>query len=112
MVDQHRVPPPELGWTLPQRRALLTVLGVFLIVLCLRFVTDRQYVSDPQPPHGARYNELASRVDPNTADWQTLAAIPTLGEKRARDIVAYRDRVRGTDPNAIVFKSAADLRSE
>lgn len=108
MRDDMQSDPP-LGWTLPQRRALVALLLVLLVVLSVRFALNRQYVSDPQPPHGPRYDELASRIDPNTADWQTLAAIPSLGEKRARQIVAYRDRLRVADPNAVVFRQPADL---
>ena len=99
----------QFGWTASQRRALIALLLVLLVVLGVRLAVNRQYVSDPQPAQGARYEELATRIDPNTADWQTLAAIPTLGEKRAKEIVAYRDRIRSSEPNAIVFRDAADL---
>ena len=51
-------------------------------------------ISDPQPSEGPRAAELQSRIDPNAADWKTLAAIPNLGEKRAKAIVAYRDGIR------------------
>src|SRR5690348_17068103 len=88
----------ELGWSPPQRRALLALLCVLLIALSIRYACNRRYVSDPQPPQPARYNELASRIDPNVATWQELAAIPSLGEKRAKEIVAYRDRAHQTDP--------------
>jgi len=99
----------QFGWTRPQRRALIALLAVFLVVLCIQLAVNRQYVSDPQAGQGARYDELATRIDPNTADWQTLAAIPTLGEKRAKEIVAYRDRMRSGEPNAVVFRDAPDL---
>ncbi|HEY2585557.1 MAG TPA: helix-hairpin-helix domain-containing protein [Tepidisphaeraceae bacterium] len=99
----------EFGWSLPQRRALLSLLTVLLLFLSIRFVLDRSHVPDPQPPEGSRAGELASRIDPNTADWQTLSAIPTLGPKRAKDIVAFRERARAADPTAIVFRSPTDL---
>jgi len=98
------------GWSLSQRRALIVLLVVFLLVLCVRLAMDRQYVPDPQPPRGVRSAEVADRIDPNTADWQALAAIPSLGEKRAREIVAYRDHVHATDPTTIAFRLPADLR--
>ena len=102
-------PPPQPGWNDSQRRALIALLSIFLVVLCVRYAMNRAYVPDPQPSHGARYDELASRVDPNTADWQTLAAIPTLGEKRAKAIVAFRERSRAANPGRIVFQNANDL---
>ena len=99
----------ELGWARSQRRALLVLLAILTAVLWFRYATNRAYVSDPQPARGERADELATRVDPNLADWQTLAAIPTLGEKRAREIVAYRDRIRSGVGDAIVFHEPADL---
>lgn len=99
----------QIGWTASQRRALIGLLLLLLVALSIRLVLNRHYVSDPQPPLGARYEQLATRIDPNTADWQTLAAIPSLGEKRAKQIVQYRQRMRTGDANAIVFHDAADL---
>lgn len=99
-----------IGWTPTQRRALLVLLCVFLLGLGFEYVRNRAYVADPQPARGARYDELMSQLDPNTADWRSLAAIPGLGEKRAKAIVAYREHKRQADPDATVFKSAADLR--
>jgi helix-hairpin-helix protein len=99
----------ELGWTLPQRRALLVLLSLFLVALIVQLLVNRRFVSD-HAAHGGRSDELASRLDPNTADWQALAAIPNLGEKRAKDIVSYRNRARGIKPGAVVFKSVYDLR--
>ena len=105
-------PPPardEFGWTLPQRRALILLLAVLLVGLCVRYAFNRSYVSDPQPVQGSRAGELASRIDPNSASWEELAAIPSLGEKRSRAITDYRDGVRARDPAAVVFRSANDL---
>jgi len=99
----------DFGWTLPQRRAMLILLSLFLFVLILQLAFNRHFVPE-HPVHGARAAELASRLDPNTADWQALAAIPNIGEKRAKDIVSYRERVHGANPGAVVFKSIYDLR--
>lgn len=99
----------EFGWSLSQRRALVVLLSLLLAGLSVRYACNPGYVSDPQPARPARYNELASRLDPNAASWQELAAIPSLGEKRAKDIVAYRDRAHDADPGAIIFRSPADL---
>lgn len=102
--------PRERVWTLSQRRAILVLLVVMSAVLWVQFFRNRQFVPDPQPAGGPRAAELASRIDPNTADWQTLAAIPTLGEKRSKDIVAFRERWRQTNPTQPAFRSPADLR--
>src|SRR5438270_6725095 len=99
----------DFGWTPSQRRALILLLAIFLLVLVFGYIRNRAYVPVPQPSRGMRADELASRVDPNTADWQTLAAIPMLGEKRAREIVAYRDHLRVRDGADVVFKEPHDL---
>lgn len=102
---------PRYGWTESQRRVLLVLLTVFLVFLTARYACNRMYVSDPQPETGPRYNDLADRIDPNTSDWQTLAALPGIGEAKARDIVAYRERKRAEarDPNLVVFDAPGDL---
>jgi hypothetical protein len=101
--------PRDFGWSLSQRRALIALLTILLAYLTIRFAIDRTYVPDPQPPEGRRSAELASRIDPNTADWQTLSAIPTLGPKRAKDIVTFRDRMHASEPSTVVFRSPIDL---
>ena len=102
---------PPYAWTEPQRRVLLVLLAIFLVFLTGRYACNRMYVSNPQPETGARYGDLADRIDPNTADWQTLAALPGIGEGKARDIVAYRERKRAEahDPGLVVFKAEGDL---
>jgi helix-hairpin-helix protein len=109
------VPPnsdtPRFTWTDPQRRVLLTLLTLLLAFLLTRYACNTMHVSDPQPEIPPRYDELADRIDPNTADWQTLAALPGIGERRARDIVEYRERKRTAahDPALVVFDAPGDL---
>ena len=102
---------PRYGWTDSQRRVLLVLLAVFLLFLTARYACNRMYVSDPQPETGPRYNDLADTIDPNTADWQALAALPGIGASKARDIVAYRDRKRAeaNNPDLVVFDAPGDL---
>ena len=99
----------ELGWTLPQRRALLFLTSLLLLFLVIQLALRRQFVPTDLTK-GSRAAELASRLDPNTADWQALAAVPNLGEKRAKDIVSHRERMRNSDPSTVVFKTVYDLR--
>jgi len=94
-------------WTLPQRRALVVLLTLLWIVLAVRYAANSRYISDPQPDAPDRAAELVDRIDPNTADWQDLAALPNLGEKRAKAIVAFREsHLAAGHP---VFASADDL---
>ena len=100
---------PRFAWTLPQRRVLLVLLGVLLPVLALRYACNPAYVADPQPPYPARYEELADRIDPNVADLPTLAALPTIGERKARDLIDYRETRAARDPDRRPFARVEDL---
>jgi DNA uptake protein ComE-like DNA-binding protein len=96
-------------WTTRQRRALLVLLAIFWLILVVRWARNRVFVSDAPEAPAARATELADRFDPNTADWQTLAAIPMLGEKKAQAIVAYRDNSIAAGRGPIIFRTAFDL---
>jgi len=107
--DDRARSPPSFGWSASQRRVLIILLFGILIYLSVRWWRNPMYVSDPQPPHPARESELRDRIDPNTADWPTLAALPTIGEKRAKEIIGYREKQRAADPNRVVFRRLEDL---
>jgi len=96
-------------WTPRHRGVLAGFVGVLSIVLAIRLWLHRAYISDPQPIQSARHDELADRIDPNTAPWQELAVLPQLGEKRAKEIVAYRERYIADHPGGVAFKRAEDL---
>jgi DNA uptake protein ComE-like DNA-binding protein len=98
-----------VSYTDRQRRAMVAVLAVVFAVLLWRVARDRSYVSDPQPVRPTRFDELADRLDPNTAPWEELVALPTLGEKRAKAIVEYRDEWRARHPGEPAFKALIDL---
>ncbi len=98
-----------LAWTLPQRNVLIGVLVVLLVLLSGRYACNRRYVSNPQPVIPPRFGELADRIDPNVASEQLLAAIPSLGEKRAHEIVVYREAFRADHPGRNPFERLEDL---
>src|SRR5437764_5897587 len=97
------------GWNDSQRGVLIAFLCAMLIVVGIRLWINSSYVSNPQPLRPSRFDELADKVDPNSADWQTLAALPQLGEKRARQVVAFREEFLAAHPGAIAFERANDL---
>ncbi len=101
-----RVPEP---WTAPQRAVICALLCAMLAYLAIRWWLNPMYVSDPQPRDPPRAIELADRIDPNTADTPTLAALPMIGEKRAREIVAYRERFLRDHPGKAAFTRPEDL---
>jgi competence ComEA-like helix-hairpin-helix protein len=109
--ETPKPPPPEpaFAWTAPQRRALLAVLTVLCLGLGIRYACNPTFVSDPQPERPARYDDLADRVDPNTADLNTLTAIPNLGEKRAEAIIEFREMRARQHPGQPAFRVVEDL---
>ena len=96
-------------WTPTQRRALWILSAALLLFLSIQYVLRPQYVADPQPREGGRFADLADKIDPNEADWPTLAALPTVGESRAKTIVEYREAAKRRDPAAVVFRYPSDL---
>src|SRR5580765_5990872 len=91
-------------WTPIQRGVLTGFVLVVSTVLLVRLALNRSYIPDPPPAQGAHANDPADQLDPNTATWQELAVLPQLGEKRANEIIAYRDSHSG-----VAFKRAEDL---
>ena len=100
--------PPQV-WTASQRGVLIALLGGLTVYLIIRLILNPAYVSNPQPARPPRYAELADKIDPNTADWQSLAALPALGEKRAKTIIEYRESFTKQHPDHLAFEEPEDL---
>jgi len=96
-------------WTPSQRGVLIAFVLILSVALAIRFAFNRQYVADPQPLRPERVDELADKLDPNIATWQELAVLPQLGEKRAKEIVAYREQYRADRRGDVPFHKAEDL---
>ncbi len=119
MIEDHSPAPkpafptspnrPGFLWTPSQRRVLIAGLILLLVFLSLQLWLRPFYVSDPQPDQPARFNELADRIDPNTADVATLSALPMIGPKRAADIVRYRDAFLAEHPGGAAYEKSEDL---
>jgi hypothetical protein len=96
-------------WTASQRGVLIVLVGLLLTYLSIRYWRNPSYVPAPIPATPPLAAQLEDHIDPNTADWPALAALPSIGEKRARDIVAYREQFNREHPGETVFKSSSDL---
>jgi len=99
---------PEL-WTPRQRAVLLGLLCVFSLVLVILLIRNPVYVSNPQPPVSSRAGEVEDRIDPNSADADMLAALPSIGPQRAQDIVNYREQFVSAHPGELAFSAPQDL---
>ena len=97
-------------WTASQRAVVLVITLGILTYLTFRLTTDRARISDPQPLDGSRADELATRLDPNTATQAEIAAIPSIGDKLAAAIVDYRDRYVAAHPGKLAFTTPQDLQ--
>lgn len=96
-------------WTARQRVAVVLLCVAVVSISLGRYAWNRAFVSDPQPLHPLREDELADRIDPNTADAATLSALPLIGDKKAQDIVKFRERYLATHPGKKAFEKPADL---
>jgi competence ComEA-like helix-hairpin-helix protein len=96
-------------WTNSQRRGLAAILFVLIAIFFVHWYFNRQTIPDPQPARGPLADQLADRLDPNTATASELAAIPDLGEKRAQTIVDFRDEWIASHPGRKPFHRSEDL---
>lgn len=96
-------------WTPRQRVTLACLTGAFLLYLLIRLLMNPLYVPAELPPEGPRAGELMDRIDPNTADAATLAALPVVGPSLAEKIVAYREEFAAKNPSRRAFEKLDDL---
>lgn len=96
-------------WTARQRGALGVVVGVLVLGLAGWYGGNRVRVSDPQDEIGGRAGEVVDRIDPNTADWETLAALPVIGKAMAQRIVEEREAYRTAHPGQRAYTKVEDL---
>jgi len=96
-------------WTIAQRRGLLAILTVAVVLLAIECWLRPAYIGDTNQNVGSRASELADRLDPNTATAAELSSIPQLGPARAEAIVAYRENFAAAHPGERAFESVYDL---
>jgi DNA uptake protein ComE-like DNA-binding protein len=96
-------------WSARQRVAVMLIAGGIVAFAMGRYAFNRTYISDPQPLHPLKENELADKIDPNTADAASLAVLPLIGEKRAEEIIAFRERYTASHHGKPAFQEPNDL---
>lgn len=96
-------------WTDRQRSALTLLLFILILGLLFRYSQNRAYTSLDQPDAAARAAEVLDRIDPNTADWPTLAALPVIGPSIAHKIVEERESFRASHAGRKPYQRVEDL---
>jgi DNA uptake protein ComE-like DNA-binding protein len=103
-----RLPIPQ-PWNASQRVVLIGLTLALAAYVVIRHRLNPMFVSDPQPLAPSRASELADRIDPNTATADELSALPLIGDRRARDIIAYRQRYVAEHNGQAAFREPQDL---
>jgi DNA uptake protein ComE-like DNA-binding protein len=96
-------------WTDRHRVVLAALLAGLLLALAIRYHFHRAYVPIEQEAAAPRAPDLLDRVDPNTADWPTLAALPLISKTVAQRIVDERQAFLAAHPGQILFAKPDDL---
>jgi len=87
----------------------MVLLGILIVVLAIRLTLNPTTVGEFKSGERTGADQLADRLDPNTATEAELAAIPDLGEKRAGAIVRFRDQFKSRYPDRVAFARLSDL---
>jgi DNA uptake protein ComE-like DNA-binding protein len=101
--------PGSFVWTRRQRSVLASLVLILCAFYFVKALRNPAHVDDPPAPEGSRAGDLATRIDPNTADWPAWAALPLIGEKRAKEIVTFREAWLADHPDQVPFEKPEDL---
>ncbi|HET6429719.1 MAG TPA: helix-hairpin-helix domain-containing protein [Phycisphaerae bacterium] len=97
--------PARVGlWSREDCLALAVLAGAWCAAVALASV-GKVALGEPIRVDAGRVARVRERIDPNTATVASLRRVPTIGQAKARAIVAFRARAGG----AIVFRRGEDL---
>ena len=93
-----------------QLKLTCLLLALLTVSLLVRFVSTQVLNSNDIIVH--RDHSDHAIINPNTADWPSLARLPGIGETKAKAIIRHRNEVhKSSASNKPVFKSASDLKA-
>lgn len=96
-------------WTPRQRSVILVTIAILLGALAVRYHLNPVTIPDPQP-EGMLTSQLVDRIDPNTADAASLAALPVIGPAIAQRILEEREAYKTAHPGQTAYRQLEDLR--
>ena len=105
--DSSSPDPEPWGWTRAHRVSLAILLTLALGILTFDYLRHPYRLDDPAVVIDGQPASLEQQLDPNTADWPSLARLPHVGETLARRLVAFRDQNK--DASTPAFQSLDDL---
>jgi competence ComEA-like helix-hairpin-helix protein len=98
-----------MGLSTSQQRGAMVLLGILVAILGVRLWLNPRTILDSGTNASPEADQLADKIDPNTATVSELAAIPDLGEKRAAAIIEFRERYLSRHPSGRAFQRLSDL---
>jgi hypothetical protein len=103
-------PEPEpWGWTRTHQIGIAMLLAMTLLFFGVIYHRNPARLDDSVVVVDGRRVELEQQIDPNTADWPSLARLPHIGESLARRLVEYRQSNAGASPGGVAFHTLEDL---
>jgi len=93
---------------LQNKSFLLWLILLTLLIFAIFPLRGQTYHFEKQEDN-YKLIEIYDKINPNTADWPSLARLPSIGEKRAKDIINYRNNSRLYDNTTTVYTNYLDL---
>lgn len=91
-------------------RGVFWLLVIAVVVMAAIWAADfGDWFDQPAIHQPADTPPWANKVDPNSADWVSLARLPGIGEQRAKDIIAYREQWLAANDGEVPFTQPDDL---
>lgn len=92
-----------------QLKLLWLLLAILTLSIIFRVTASQLVNSDDMVVHR---NVTDEAINPNTADWTSLARLPGIGEAKAKAIVNYREEQKQSmQKNTLIFSTSDDLKA-
>ena len=90
-------------------KTIWLILAIMAIYCGISYISSKSYVGIKQEEDKKKINEIEGRINPNTANWASMARLPGIGEKLAQAIVDYRKIYWSENKKSQCFNRCEDL---